>query len=258
MLFGTQEGLRVDICAAVDFLCTQGSDGSYTLRRDIFDTSKELYLEVFPKHELLGWYSTGTSVEAGDVDLHKSISGDELWYLFLNTGSVGSGTLPLTIHALVTPVNAGVPLCTFTPHTLTITSSEMEAITLDHVSTLHSAADSESAMKRQLGNATTAVESLYERIALLTDFLQKTKDGVVPFDHALLRHISSLCARLSSAQDEPHLTHTLHTESSDALLLSLLAGVTKGTTELTEMANKSELAFERRRAQSGHGYPTKY
>ena len=30
-------------------------------------------LEVFPKHELLGWYSTGTAIDPNDIELHKSV-----------------------------------------------------------------------------------------------------------------------------------------------------------------------------------------
>ena len=41
MLFGTQDGRKVDICASVEMLCPV-SEGKHALRRDIFETSLKL------------------------------------------------------------------------------------------------------------------------------------------------------------------------------------------------------------------------
>ena len=41
LLFGTQDGRKVDICASVELLCPL-VDGKHTLRRDIFDQSVKL------------------------------------------------------------------------------------------------------------------------------------------------------------------------------------------------------------------------
>lgn len=177
-------------------------------------------VEVFPKHELLGWYSTGAQIEAGDVELHRSVrapvfygvgksvdrnclsqvSEDGLWYLFLNTaGTASDKELPISIHALETHLVDGVPRTEFCQHKLSVATSEMERLTLDHVSSVHSAADTESAcmwgsclvvfdvmkiwvplcfvVKRQLGNAVTAVESLSDRIGIIVQYLRHVQSG---------------------------------------------------------------------------------
>lgn len=73
------------------------------------------------------------------------VSGDGLWYLFLNTSAAASQDLPISIHALETRLVDGVARTDFVSHKLAIAMTEMERLTLDHVSSIHSAADSESA-----------------------------------------------------------------------------------------------------------------
>lgn len=106
-------------------------------------------------------------------------------------------------------VDGGVPRQEFVRFPMSVATFEMERITLDHVSTMHSAADTESArayscrivvqllpsswtsrgvcvhthsaVRRQLGNASTAAESLSSRVAILVDYLQRVKSGEVSF-----------------------------------------------------------------------------
>ncbi len=75
------------------------------------------------------------------------IPGEGLWYLFLNASALASSSheLPISMFALETQLCDGVPKAVFVPHKLSIATFEMERLTLDHVSSVHSAADTESA-----------------------------------------------------------------------------------------------------------------
>ena len=96
-------------------------------------------MDVFPSHELLGWYTTGDVLAPDDIDIHKQvwvfflvlgwffptknkiclgwggqIPGENPWLLLLHTAVLADQReLPIEMHALETRVVEGTAQAAF-------------------------------------------------------------------------------------------------------------------------------------------------
>ena len=107
-----------------------------------------------------------------------------------------------------------------------------------------------SAVHPYLGNVRDAVKMLDRQIDVLLCFLQAIKSGEAPMDHNLLRHISSICNQLPAMPSE-HFDAAFTLEFNDALLVSYLATLTKGTTNVNTVVDRFAATQERHHHQRG-------
>jgi COP9 signalosome complex subunit 6 len=69
-LLGEQNGRTVDISNSFEMLCT-GSDSSPDFDRAVFDAKQSQYAECFTSLHVLGWYTTGGTVQQRELQLHR-------------------------------------------------------------------------------------------------------------------------------------------------------------------------------------------
>jgi JAB1/Mov34/MPN/PAD-1 ubiquitin protease len=101
-LLGSHTGRTVDVSNSFELLEVSWPDGSTVFDQDVYATKLEQYQEVFKSLELIGWYATGTGVQASDLSLHKKMAEQVEAPIFLTldpqaTMAVGAKELPIVL-----------------------------------------------------------------------------------------------------------------------------------------------------------------
>jgi COP9 signalosome complex subunit 6 len=96
----------------------------------------------------------------------------------------------------------------------------------------------ESGLDRQMESVTTSISSMNARVAILLDFLTKTRNGDIPPNHALLRQVDGLVRQLPARLTKPS---EFTTEYQDMMTLSYLAAVAQTTRIVQGYTEKFDL-----------------
>merc|ERR1711879_725425 len=92
---GAQEGRRVDVHNSFEFLLEEDGDGP---DMEFFQQRLGQYLEVFPRYEFLGWYSTGVAPLETDHMLHKRLqevsSNENPFCVLVDADTLANGQAP--------------------------------------------------------------------------------------------------------------------------------------------------------------------
>lgn len=221
-------------------------------------TKKDQYSKVFPDYEVLGWYSTGSEVQIIDELIHKQIAvfSENPLYLLCNTNvSPAVKDLPIFLYEPIVSVADDKTQLAWAKLDYKIETEESERIAVDHVahtSTIGSGDNQilSSSLVPHLSGVSNAVHMLNVRIDLITKYLDAVAQGAIPKDHQMLRQISCLCNKLPTIDSQ-----TFHQDFTDefneSLLISYLAMLTKGTTQLGDLVDKYNVTFDRNRHRRG-------
>jgi COP9 signalosome complex subunit 6 len=229
----------------------------------------QLTQQCFPRFELLGWYLVGPILsDAEMLTIHKQIQELNESPLVMvmqggegknkatstTTGALKEKVLPVTVYETVMHIVNEQPLQTFVEVPVKIETTESERVTVDHVvtqrtttggggaNTTASAAAEASTLNPHMAALKNAVQMLRGRVLILKRFLELSKSGKIPMDHELLREADAVCNQLPAL--EPSLVQLdFTTQLSDALLISLLAAVTKETASIGGVLEKFFLAY---------------
>mmetsp|Transcript_21437 Transcript_21437/g.43834 ORF Transcript_21437/g.43834 Transcript_21437/m.43834 type:complete len:324 (+) Transcript_21437:42-1013(+) len=250
-LLGEQIGRHVEIANSFEMKITVTAGGETRADPDYLRTRLEQYKKTFPKYDMLGWYSTGTEVEPGDLAMHQALCEvtESLLYMLLNPAQAltpGNRDLPILIHESEVHVVDEQPTMRFVSVGYKIDSVESERIAVDHVAHILPSGDSNSgsALTQHLGTQHTAITMLTERIDIIRNYLQAVADGTVAADHEVLREVKSLCAKLP-AIDTPRYHDEFMQDYNNTLLVSYLGCITKGMGSINELIDKYNSAFDR-------------
>jgi len=82
------------------------------------------------------------------------------------------------------------------------------------------------------------------RIKLLLSYLEAVKNGKAPRDQSILRRVASLCNQLPAIDTQSFKQDFLN-EYNDALLITYLASITKGTNTTNELIDKFNSTYDR-------------
>eukprot|EP00978_Attheya_sp_CCMP212_P044562 scaffold314411_cov47-Attheya_sp.AAC.1 len=96
----------------------------------------------------------------------------------------------------------------------------------------------ESGLDRQMESVTTSISSMNARVAILLDFLTKTRNGDIPPNHALLRQVDGLVRQLPAKLTK---SSEFTNEYQDMMTLSYLAAVAQTTRIVQGYTEKFDL-----------------
>jgi len=255
-LLGIQNGRNVEITNSFE-LIYDTLDGAIVIDQSFLKSRQEQFKKVFPTYDFLGWYSTGTQVQHSDIDVHKQFLeiNESPIYLLLDSVAAYSATtkdLPITIFESELHVIEDKPTTLFVKVPYRIQTGEAERIGVDHVARVTpSGGSDESQLTSHLLGLHNAVKMLNIRLKVLYQFLEATKKSSVPFDHHILRQIYGLC-NLLPAIDTDAFNEDFIKEYNDVLLVSYLAGITRGTSTVNELVEKFNTVFERQGRRRGY------
>jgi COP9 signalosome complex subunit 6 len=255
-LLGIQNGRNIEVTNSFE-LVYDIVEGRIIVDSGYLKSKQEQFKKVFPLYDFLGWYSTGNQVSPSDIDVHKQfleINESPIYLLLDSVAAYSAATrdLPLTIFESELHVIEDKPTMLFVKVPYRIQTGEAERIGVDHVARVTSYGGSEeSQLTSHLLGLHNAIKMLNLRVKVLHQFLDSTKKGAIPFDHNILRQIYGLC-NLLPAIDTPAFKEDFIKEYNDVLLVTYLAGITRGTSATNELVDKYNTAFERQGRRRGY------
>jgi COP9 signalosome complex subunit 6 len=133
LLLGEQNGRAVDVCHSIELPVRRADDGSAVVDTDFMTSRIDQYKQIFPRYDVVGWYTTGASVSSDDLRLHKdvfSILNESPFLLVMDISACMSSFVgrmtPSTGPPVSTPTSSSsLPSCAAASiaHNLTSTSS---------------------------------------------------------------------------------------------------------------------------------------
>lgn len=189
---------------------------------------KELYLQTFPKYELLGWFHILPNMPMYPVELslsiHEEISKvcDNPVLLVLNPedDDVGSSELPIRAYESFYKEMK----TEFVEIPIKIETGEAERVAVDDI--VKGADSSTYGLSSHLSTQNNALRMFHQRLRVVQDYMNAVKSHKIPPDYELLRRINSFTAQLSK-QRRTDVFNSLNVQELDAMVASLMAMVMK-------------------------------
>jgi len=246
VLFGQQVGRVVSIYESLEIsfeLDLKASPPSAKGHPNL-EADMKLFKECYPTYECLGWYSTGTRIDPHDTLLHAFMMtlNERPLYLIMDP-SVGEDARELPIHIFTEEIHVVGDKTTkeFTKAPYKIAADEAERVTVVHCAKVVTDDDkSASSVTPHWTTLHKAVSMLAVRIRVLLQFLKDHKEGKVKADQRVLREIKALVNRLPTMSSDDFKTDFLY-EYNDALLITYLTALTKGSSQINEVMDKFNL-----------------
>lgn len=252
-LMGEQSGRHVDVNNTLEIVFKiDTSTQQVTIDEDQFKVALDLYKEVFPAHEILGWYSTkseGPQTNQIDEQVRRWFVDHNESPLFLTmdpSTSANHKELPIRIFESDFHIVDNQPKTEFVAVDWQVATEDAERITVDHIVKTKVDQGTGSILSPQLRNVLKAVEMLHQRIALLFRFLDAHQSGKIQAPQTILREVKSICNRLPTMDHASFKTDFVD-EYNDALLVTYLASLTKGTHQVNELIDRMTIAFDKGR-----------
>ncbi|KAI8818521.1 maintenance of mitochondrial structure and function-domain-containing protein [Fimicolochytrium jonesii] len=250
-LMGIQTGREIEIMDSFEIPITQIADDSPgpVLDAAFLIDKLEKFKQVFPRYDLLGWYSTGRTPTSTELHLHQQMIDHNESPLFMQLNPLippHAKDFPISIYESVIDLVGGQAQLLFLPSQYKIETGEAERIAVDHVAhATNDGAEAGSGLIAQLTGQRNAIKMLHSRISLLHKYVADVEQGRLPRDHNIMRQIGSLCNRLPTI-DSPDFREEFLVSYNDVLLMTYLATVTKGANAVSELVDKFNVVGSKR------------
>ena len=167
----------------------------------------------------------------------------------------GKKDLPVSLYESELHVLDGAPSFLFTSSEYDVATSEAERIAVDQVAKIlpTGAATGAAQLTSHMASMAGAAGVLAERVAALHALLVKMEAGQVPFDPVVVREAAAFAGRLPAADAAGGVPEDAAVEACDALLSVLLAGMTKGTTQVVALTEKHNATYQKSGGGSAAG-----
>ena len=271
-LLGEQQGRVVEISNSFDL-------PSMDFDLGLFQNKVDLYKEMYPTIEVVGWYVTmPKDAEPGEehVDLHARLvaTGCPSQVVMAYDprpspvpGQTNQKTTENALRFFEAEEHSGRTVFRLANHELH--SSDVERIVVNQFSDLLAGSDdtttnkTSAAMKNHQEYLRSAVSALIERVTRLRQVLIGIKEGRLEYDEGVVMAIAAFVDRLPLSQDGMSLARSsapseqLVEEQKDALLKMLIATTMAGLASLethTSFDAGKLFAQEERAGKQGHGH----
>jgi len=252
-----QSGRNVEIFNSFE-IAFSDVDGTIIIDTEYVKTKQEQFVRVFKNYEVLGWYSTGAECKPKDLEIHNQFLSfnESPLYLLLDpvASKISTKGLPLIIFESELRIINDEPTTLFSKVSYKIETGEAERIAVDHVARVTSAgSEPGSQLTAHLMGVHNAIKMLHNKIKVIVIFLEASRKGEIKPDHGLLRQIAGL-VNLLPAIDTNAFKEEFFNEYNDALLVTYLSTITKGTSVLNDLVDRYNTAYDRHGRRRGFGY----
>ncbi|SPR01253.1 unnamed protein product (mitochondrion) [Plasmodiophora brassicae] len=243
VVFGTQVGRQVEICASSDMALRDDDDDAAIDHDDLRDVI-ELHKAVYASHEVLGWY-TFSSTDAPPGDDAWAIQDEITAYnespLLLHLQTQGADPAGrLLLHVYTAGTRDKKP--TFISAPYTIVTDDAERLSVDFLAN-EPGRGGANALAAHLRSLAKSVSLMSERADALVAYLERAAGGGGA-DADTVRAIRSVCAALPVVRQSPLFDAAFLKELNDALLVNELATITQTCLSVQQLADKCRLAFD--------------
>ncbi|OQR88825.1 COP9 signalosome complex subunit [Thraustotheca clavata] len=265
-LFGIQKGRNIEVMDSFELPTAaelKSADNSTTMKTFLTQRTEQ-FAKVYPGFEFLGWYAVQDKIQPSDLATHRMFMEFNESPLFLvlnptpppaNKDDNAKVKLPLSLYESELHVLNNTPTMLFVKTQFKVHTTESEGIALDHISKV---APSGGAVKQSscnyfavgLGSMRDSIQTLDKQLGVLRAYLEATKRGDIPVDHALLRQVASICKQVPAMRSDLFAS-TFSQEFNDTLLVTYLAAITKGITSTNAVLDKFSLTQERQQHPRG-------
>jgi len=252
LLFGKQKGRVVTVFESFEL-----ADLAPATLAEFEKTELEIFKQIYPDYECVGWYSTGDKIRDGDKKAHQSLTktveeekeGSTDWrserpmlVLLDPAPKDDQRDLPLQVFEEAVRIVGDKRTTDFVKSSFRLTSDEAERVTVVHCARVITGDEGkeQSAVTTPYTTIKKAITSLNERLRILHRFLEDVQKGKVKADQKTLRRIKALCQRLPT-MDTQSFRDDFFSEYNDALLVTYLASVTKSQSQLSTLVENFNL-----------------
>ncbi|RPD63247.1 COP9 signalosome subunit 6 [Lentinus tigrinus ALCF2SS1-7] len=252
-LLGTQNGRDVEIVNSFELAV---EDDGVTVDQGFLVTRKELFKQVFPSLEFIGWYTVAERPIARHIALHEQFtpySSTPLLLVmqpstvFAAAADASGQTLPLKAYEPTIEMRDRKSRSVFIEAPYTVETGEAERIAVDWTA---KGGEGGTSLESHLQTQRAAVKMLHDRIMLLTKYVSDVIAGSATKDHATLRALSALIASLPASENKGF-REEFDTEYEDVQLTAYLATLTKSANILNELVDRHIVLTTSREERSG-------
>ncbi|KAH9911435.1 COP9 signalosome subunit 6 [Epithele typhae] len=254
-LLGTQNGREVEIVNSFELAVE--NDGE-SVNQAFLVTRKELYKQVFPSLEFIGWYTVAERPTAKHIALHDQFivySSTPLLLvmqpstLFTSGTEIGGQSLPLKAYEPTIEIRDRKSRSVFIEASFSVETGEAERIAVDWTA---KGGEGGTSLEGHLQTQRAAVKMLHDRILLLVKYVSEAIAGSAKKDHATLRALSALIASLPASENRGF-REEFDTEYEDVQLTAYLASLTKSSNILNELVDRHLILTSPREERGGGG-----
>lgn len=286
LLFGYEEQSTISIISAQEIEYSYspkkgtsfggGTEEEQKNFKENVQTKIELHKMVFPTQKVLGWYRV-TNNSSGPTPNDLFISNGPIQelsespvFLLMNAGAHSTDTVDSTKPTPEEEEEAELPISTFETVVNNIGEAvfvnlefeletfEPERIAVEKVFKTQPASshggENSSALDLQLQGLRSSIQSMDARVAVLLDFLHKTRDGLIPPNYKLLREVDSVIKQLPVIAPVSELNVEFDKNYNETLILSYLAVVAKTTKAIESHSEKFKALHESSSREMRRGY----
>jgi len=243
-VFGIQINQRVEIMSSVELPYSFDEEKQIRINDDSFAEDQDLYKQIYPEHELLGWYSTSSQIEPVDMPFHKRFTEYNESPLYLRMDPkvrTDAKELPVTVYRSELRQEKDQNRTVFVSLGYKVVSDPAERLTTDHIIQDKDIPTKGSAIVPAYDTLLKALVALRARIKVCVDYLdslettgdeQKKNDEKPNFE--ILRSIESVCNRLPIMTNDKF-NADFFNEMSNGMMMTYLASMTKTAAKVNSM-----------------------
>lgn len=236
-VFGIQINQRVEIMSSVELPYSFDDEKQIRINDDSFAEDTDLYKQIYPEHELLGWYSTSSRIESIDMPFHKRFTEYNESPLYLRMDPhvrTDAKALPVTVYRSELKQEKDQNRTVFVSLGYKVVSDPAERLTTDHIVQDKDVPTKGSAIVPAYDTLVRALKALRSRIAVLVNYLDSIEKGKDKPNLEILRSIESVCNRLPIMTNDKF-NQDFYDEMSNGMMMTYLASMTKAAAKVNSM-----------------------
>jgi len=242
-IFGMQKGASVEVISSIELPYRINEEKQIRIDEDSFAEDTNLYKQIYPEHECLGWYSTATDIKDTDLPFHRRFTEYNESPLYLRMDPLPKKTdksLPVTVYRMELKVVKDKTDQVFVELPFKVYSEPAERLTTDHVMRNKDVATKGSQIVPQFDEMKNAMVSLQQRIELLIEYLTAVETKKVAPNREVLELIQGVTNRLPTMSSEKF-REDFSNELSSGLIMTYLAAMTKAAAKVNDSFDLYEL-----------------
>ncbi|TDL28778.1 COP9 signalosome subunit 6 [Rickenella mellea] len=241
-LLGTQNGREVDIVNT--FELAMDDETQLKVDHGFLVSRKDLYKQVFPSLEFIGWYTVAQAPNSKHITLHEQFTPYTPTPILVvlqptsplkpSSPDSTSQSLPLKAYEPTIEIRDRKTRSVFVEAPFHVETGEAERIAVDWTA---KGGEGGTKLESHLQTQRAAVQMLHDRILVLVQYVSQVIAGKAKKDHAALRALSALIASLP-ASENPEFREEFDKEYADVQLTAYLSTLTKSTNALNDLVDK--------------------
>jgi COP9 signalosome complex subunit 6 len=240
LLFGTYSDSSIVIWDAIELIYNSSTADIGFLNFEQITRITSLLVAVYPKYELIGWYTVGINRLPIYTKIHQNfisglnISKSFIFCILNGTISNSSKQLPISIYESNFTMDSNEPSLIFSQLTFNVETDPTEKMSIDQVTKAALKNGSNSTLESQNNSLIMSVLTLQSKFDCILRILSEMDQGIIPYDPTIVRKANSIINQLSETPSS-EFEKRFQDEIEDCYLMTYLSIITKASLELKDL-----------------------